>query len=508
MEPRLVPRPPASKSNFIGNKLKVAAWRALGASQDLLDDLSYGIWVPTVCDIPVKRMNNYSSLQTALGPATLELDLLEQESKISEIPPHEVPSTIFSPLGAVPKKGTDRVRITYDASLFCNPYFVTRKISCPLLDDILPWITPNSWLWKRDQKGDYQQYWVEQSCRHYYGFVHPDGRLMRYNVLTFGANHSVADFCQFAYFTRDILRDEGIINWTYIDDSFGVNPSLEGALSDYNRAGELNDFLFVEEAPNKLCPPAQEMEILGYLVNTISMLISVPDKKRLELVALCNLFASLPTASLKEIQSFVGKLVWAARVVKGGKVFLSRLFPLLFHSGSKSTPIRLTQEFQADVTWWCKFLSRWNGIALIPKSSVVEVFTDASKYGYGAVSGELWISELWRPSQVVKHSNWKELCTILIAIRRWGSRWRGCQVRLHSDNMASVAICNRGYSRSPHLSKLMRSIFWATAGFDIDLSVVHIPGVLNTSADFLSRNCIRGPTSGSPLRERVLPSSS
>ena len=304
---REVARPPTSCSKVVGSLAKRAAWASAGACVDMLDDISHGIWVPTQIYIPPNFHSNYSSIDENKEAVLFELSELERDCKIETVPEDEINDTIFSPLGAVPKKGSSRVQVIHDLSLFVNDYLVTRKVSCPSLNEILPHIRCNAFLWKRDQKGGYQQYFVEPSCRCYFGFQHPDGRLMRYNVLTFGTSHSVADFCQFLYFTRDILRDEGVINWTYINDNFGVADDLVTATRDFDRAGELNIQLMVEESEHKACSPAQVMDVLGYKVDTIVMEVRVLYDKVEALLVICDEFLSKSSATLREVQVLHGK---------------------------------------------------------------------------------------------------------------------------------------------------------------------------------------------------------
>lgn len=499
-------RPPHTLVNPLIPPAKTEAWKARGAPQSLLDDLTYGVWVPTVSDIAPNKRSNYSSVTNNLTESIFELDILEQEGRTETVPFDEINNTVISPLGSVPRKNSTRVRIIHDLSLFVNDLVVARQVSMPTIDDVLPWITRDCYLWKRDWKGGYAQFWVEPSCRRLLGFLHPDGRVMRYNVLTMGANNSAADFCQFSYFIRDLLRSEGINTWAYIDDSFGVHQSLDGALADFKRSKELYDELYVEEAEHKAVPPAQCVEILGYEIDSRSMEVRVPAEKVQLLIELCRSFRSKRTARLKEVQSFVGKLTWAAKVVRGGRVFLSRMYHLLFLNGHPHSLVRLSKEFQSDVSWWLHFFKSWNGVSLIERSESVSAFTDASKFGFGAweSDGSLWGS--WSSREVELHSNWKELNTILIAIRTWGGRWHGKRVDLWSDNMASVAICNRGYSRSPKLAKTMRQLFWAAASHDIDLHVHHIAGTLNFFADFLSRQASPPGKSSQPREISVSPS--
>ena len=63
-------------------------------------------------------------------------------------------------------------------------------------------------------------------------------------------------------------------------------------------------------------------------------------------------------------------------------------------------------------------------------------------------------------------------------------------VHVHSDNEAVVAVINTGYSKDPQMMHLIRCLFFILAAWDISLYACHIPGVLNTVADAISRDNI------------------
>ena len=90
-----------------------------------------------------------------------------------------------------------------------------------------------------------------------------------------------------------------------------------------------------------------------------------------------------------------------------------------------------------------------------------------------------------------------------MAIHTWGHLWQGKQLHIYSDNMASVAICSRGYTHSPALAKLMRQLFWVALSHDIDLKFFHIAGVTNILADHLSQQT-PPPSRNSLKREKFV----
>ena len=465
---------------------KVLAWKSIGASPEVLQDLEYGIHVFTSDHVPAASADNYASLAERPGLVNLELEALRDTGKIEQVRVGEVRDTIISPMGQIPKTDPSKIRLIHDLSLFVNQHVRVRNMSLPTIEDFLKWVTPGAYMWKRDWKGGYTQFWVHGGSRRLLGFEW-NGSIWRYCVLPFGLSSAPADFCQFSELVRDTLRRLGIVCWTYIDDLYGVHDTQLGAVHDFEQAGTLHDYLQIDEAKDKAVAPCQIAVILGYVVDSVASMVSLPATKVEKILALCVDFVKRDWATLREIQKLIGNLVFAARVVRGGWIFLSRLFPLLRVNSRSNTSLRLTNQFRADVRWWLHFLRGWHGIAAIPTWRDVHVFCDASNRGWGAWCGDLWAAGSWSSSAKAHHINWKEMVAIKSAVSRWAHLWHGARVFIHSDNRAAVAICSKGHSRSPKLAKIMREIFWSLARVSCEVRVLHIAGVFNVRADALSR---------------------
>ena len=88
---------------------------------------------------------------------------------------------------------------------------------------------------------------------------------------------------------------------------------------------------------------------------------------------------------------------------------------------------------------------------------------------------------------VPENINIQELYPILMAIRRWGHKWRDKKVVCFSDNTHVVCALNKGKSVNSYAMDFLRQLFWLTALFNCQLVAVHIPGRENVIADALSR---------------------
>jgi hypothetical protein len=82
----------------------------------------------------------------------------------------------------------------------------------------------------------------------------------------------------------------------------------------------------------------------------------------------------------------------------------------------------------------------------------------------------------------------KELLPIVIGTGIWGSAWHGKCIKIRSDNQAVVQVLSSRSAKDPHLSHLLRSLFFFQAHFGFEISASHIAGKDNRAADALSRN--------------------
>lgn len=245
----------------------------------------------------------------------------------------------------------------------------------------------------------------------------------------------------------------------------------------------------MDKSYEKAVPPTQKAVILGYEVDSRSMTVGILSGKTEKIMAICETFAGLTFARLRELQQLIENLVFAARVIRGGWIFLSRMLALLRVKGRGQNPlIGLTKAFQANLRWWKTFFRGWQGLAVVPTFREIHVFVDSCSYSWGVWWEDHWAAGLWSHKICQHHINWKELATIKLAAAKWAKLWSGARVFVHCDNCAAVAICTRGASRSAPLAKIMREIFWLISRENCELSVLHIPGKQNIVADALSRS--------------------
>jgi len=86
--------------------------------------------------------------------------------------------------------------------------------------------------------------------------------------------------------------------------------------------------------------------------------------------------------TLKELESLVGKLQHASKVVRLGRTFLRRLLELMMGARRGQRFLRSNTTFRADLVRWHPFMEQWNGVAMVQdpekQNTRQHVFSDAS----------------------------------------------------------------------------------------------------------------------------------
>lgn len=156
--------------------------------------------------------------------------------------------------------------------------------------------------------------------------------------------------------------------------------------------------------------------------------------------------------------------------------------------------IHLSRGAKSDIMLWLSFLEDFNGRSFFfgdvwETSQTLQLYTDsAGSIGFGAVFGRHWLHGRWP-------DNWKsyniallELFPIVIAVHIWGSLMSDKRVIFFTDNAAVVEIINNQTSKHQGIMILLRDLVLSCLRHNILFRARHIPGLINTRADCISRS--------------------
>ncbi|MEW8547203.1 MAG: reverse transcriptase domain-containing protein, partial [Candidatus Thiodiazotropha sp.] len=415
----------------------------------------------------------------------------------------------ISPLNTVPKKGSDERRIILDLSYpkgssindnVSKDFYLGEKVelSYPGVDQLVEIIKlkgRNCLLFKRDLKRAYRQIPIDPGDSSLLGYCF-NGKLYFDKVLSFGLRSS-AFICQrITSSITYICKILQILIVNYLDDLAGADTP-EKAWASFSELGKVFLYCGLEESVEKACSPSTEMVFIGVLFDTETMTLKVTSERLVEIRSMVFEWLKKDTATLKELQSLLGKLNFVAHCVKPARIFICRLLNWLRRIQNKSNAQPIPLEAKKDLEWWSHFLPIYNGISMMDVedwSSPDEVLScDACLTGCGAwFEGNFFHCEF--PSFIMNqnlHINALELLTIVVAVKIWGSALKGKKVVVNCDNSTSCRVLNTGFSRDCFLQSCLREICYFAAINEFQIKASLLSSSENRLADNLSRWTIK-----------------
>ena len=279
-----------------------------------------------------------------------------------------------------------------------------------------------------------------------------------------------------------------------LDDFLFVHQTKIGCQDAFGKFQSLCQDLGVPLAPDKTLGPLQTLTFLGIELDTINWLSRLPTEKvekcRQQILQLLS--PRVKSVRLKQLQSVIGLLNFACRVINPGRAFLRCLIDRTCNVTSKFNFVRISNEDKADLFMWQIFLAKFNGHCLFQQAGWSEspdlhLFTDASKIGYGAILGERWVAGEFPLDWQGNNITVLELYPIVLALNIWMDHISNKKLRIHTDNQDLVHIINKKTSREKSIMPLVRKLVLTALHNNTLMHAVHIPGVSNSLADALSR---------------------
>ena len=171
-----------------------------------------------------------------------------------------------------------------------------------------------------------------------------------WRVLPFGWNRSPAWFNRFSREVTKIMRVVfGARLVTYCDDILIMCSSRQDTLDTTSRLIEVLQTLgFSVNAAKSSLAPSRSQRFLGFIINSASMTISLPESKVLDYSRRAARLAKETFADQHALDSIIGKLVSASAALRNMNMRLQHLKALQRTMHRTQAPrARLTQEARA-----------------------------------------------------------------------------------------------------------------------------------------------------------------
>lgn len=322
--------------------------------------------------------------------------------------------------------------------------------------------------------------------------------------LPFGCSVSCSLFEKFSSF----------IEWSVIEKS--GKKSISHYLDDFFFAGKkdsndcldlMNSFtgvcsdLGVPIAVEKSVGPVTVLKFLGLEIDTIDMVVRIPQDKLFKLRSLLEPLLFRERIKFKEFESIIGLMAFCSRAITSSRAFLRRFYDILASVKVKKPfySIRIGSELREDVRVWLKFLRDFNGDCYLTEkewvnNDTLQLFTDGagnSLLGCGAFFNGKWVQFQWpgewENQPIMKDITLLELIPIVLAMFVWGFEFKNQKILFRIDNLALVNIINSRTSKSKRIMSLVRPLVLFTMMYNIQFKAKHIDGAKNQIADAISR---------------------
>jgi len=114
-------------------------------------------------------------------------------------------------------------------------------------------------------------------------------------------------------------------------------------------------------AEEKAIGPACIIIFLGLEIDTLEMVIRIPQEKLVEVRHKLHMVLNKKKVTLKELQSLVGLLNFCARAIPSVCAFNRRFYDAMRGICRPGHFIRVSVEMKEDILMWLSFIERFNG---------------------------------------------------------------------------------------------------------------------------------------------------
>ena len=254
----------------------------------------------------------------------------------------------------------------------------------------------------------------------------------------------------------------------YIDDFFACIKSFEEAWILYNSVIATFRLLGIPTRLAKCFIPSHIRKILGWIYNTLTQMVALPEDKRVEYLEFISVVLNDMQGSKKTMQKVIGRLQRVATIIPLGKAFVRRLEAAIYLPKFEDNDIvHLSNFVLQDLKWWVNILSDpkkccapFSLVLKQPWDGDILLYTDATTtIGIGGHTGTHAFQILWKDTILSKIKNLRdnidihvlELLGPVIACTLWGHLFSGKAISIYNDNPGAYGAL---WSKAPALNRL------------------------------------------------------
>ena len=289
------------------------------------------------------------------------------------------------------------------------------------------------------------------------------------------------------------LRHQNIRISAWIDDFLIASSSFslcqEHAFKTFRTFEELG---FVPNTKKSQLTPSQRICHLGLIWDSLDFAVSVPEDKIASVKRKCSIALS-SKITVRFLMSILGSIEYFRWGFPNAAIHYRRLQRFvnlcLALNLDLDSYVSASKKACIDLSWWSKVGNSLPSRSLSPFEASLDLFCDASQTGWGCwTSNNREAFGFWSYSERSLHINILESKAVMFAFCCFFRFSFNLSILIHSDSSTVVAYINKqGGTTSARLCDLALDLWEFCIKRNISIKAVHLPGIKNSRADYLSR---------------------
>ena len=467
-------------------------WSKLGAGPKTLQILKEGYTLPFQTRPNLTRSPTVISCYANPHRNSYLMEALHQltDKNAVELVRNQTSLGFFNRLFLVPKPN-NKWRPILDLSKL-NRFLKVEKFKMETPETIRTSLQQGEWVTSVDFKDAYFHIPIQEQSKKYLRF-HIQGRTYQFKALPFGLSTALMEFTVIAKEVKLMAAHQGIRIHQYLDDWLVRARSKQVCLLHTQILVKMcQDLGWLVNLEKSELEPKQVFDFVGYQFDLRSGRVRPTPDRWQSLQDKIQALLLLPTCPVRQFMSLIGLLTATEKQVHLGRLHMR---PIQWHlknhwrvPESLEKIIPLPRSLHPHLQWWLEEDNVLQGQPLHPMKHALQIFTDASKEGWGAHLNELTARGSWSVPESQLHINYLELKAVFLALKEFQDLCVNQIVLVATDNTTVVAYINKegGMRSGPLCALLWRILTWCSQR-QVTLKARHIPGRLNVIADKLSR---------------------
>ena len=396
----------------------------------------------------------------------------------------------FNRLFLVPKPN-NKWRPILDLSKI-NQFLKVEKFKMETPETIRTSLQQGEWVTSIDFKDAYFHIPIQEQSRKYLRF-HVRGRTYPFKALPFGLSTAPLEFTVIVKKVKLMAIHKGIRIHQYLDDWLVRATSHQDCLQHTRTLVKMcQDLGWMVNVEKSELEPKQVFDFVGYQFDLRSGRVRPTPDRWQSLQEKIQRLLVLPVCPVRQLMSLIGLLTATEKQVHLGRLLMR---PIQWHlknnwriPESLEKVIPIPKSLHPHLQWWLMEDNVLQGQPLHPIKHALQIFTDASKEGWGAHLDEHIARGVRSLLESKLHINFLELKAVFLALKEFQYLCSGKIVLVAMHNTTVVAYINKegGMRSGPLCALLWRILTWCSKK-QVTLKARHIPGRLNVVADKLSR---------------------